>query len=73
MLSTAMAGGQRVSTIVAQLPPGTPVTTPRHHVQYVVTEHGVANLGLLPASERAQALIEIAHPDFRDALRQAAI
>jgi acyl-CoA hydrolase len=69
--STARPGGQPVSTIVAQLPPGTPVTTPRHHVQYVVTEHGVANLGLLTARERPHALIEIAHPDFRDQLRDA--
>lgn len=67
--SIATAGGQRVSTIAAQLPAGTPVTTPRHHVQYVVTEHGVANLGMLTARERADALIAIAHPDFRDALR----
>ncbi len=63
--STATVSDKRVSTIVAELPVGTPVTTPRHHVQYVVTEHGVADLGLLTASERAHALIEIAHPDFR--------
>ena len=37
------------------LPLGTPVTTPRHHVQYVVTEHGVANLGMLTARERARS------------------
>lgn len=66
--STALAGGQRVSTIVHQLPPGTPITTPRHHVQYVVTEHGIADLGMLSAGERARALIAIAHPDFRAAL-----
>jgi acyl-CoA hydrolase len=66
--STAMAGGQRVSTIVGQLPPGTPITTPRHHVQYVVTEHGIADLDLLSAGERARALIAIAHPDFRTGL-----
>lgn len=69
--STATANGQRVSTIVDALACGTPVTTPRHHVQYVVTEHGVANLGMLTARERAQALIDIAHPDFRDELRAA--
>lgn len=69
--STAQVSGTRVSTIVAQLPSGTPITTPRHHTQYVVTEHGVADLGMLTASERARALIEIAHPDFRDELRRA--
>jgi acyl-CoA hydrolase len=67
--STAKVDGRTVSTITACLPEGTPVTTPRHHVQYVITEHGVANLAMLTARERAQALIEIAHPDFRDELR----
>jgi acyl-CoA hydrolase len=67
--STARSAGERVSTIVAQLPTGTPVTTPRHHVQYVITEHGVADLGMLHDRDRRHALIEIAHPDFRDHLR----
>jgi acyl-CoA hydrolase len=70
--STATVNGQTVSSIVAELPPGTPVSTPRHHVQYVVTEFGVANLGMLSARERRAALIAIAHPDFRDALSQGA-
>jgi acyl-CoA hydrolase len=70
--STANVGGQAVSTIVGALPLGTPVTTPRHHVQYVITEHGVANLGMLTDTERARALVEIAHPDFRDELRSSA-
>jgi acyl-CoA hydrolase len=69
--SSAVASGTRVSTIVAQLPGGTPITTPRHHVQYVVTEHGIADLAMLSAAERSQALIEIAHPDFRAELRRA--
>ena len=63
--STATVNGQPVSTIVAALPPGTPVSTPRHHIQYVVTEYGVANLGMLTARQRREALIAIAHPDFR--------
>lgn len=70
--STVPVDGRAISTIVAALPLGTRVTTPRHHVQYVVTEHGVANLGMLTDDERAQALIAIAHPDFRDELRAAA-
>jgi len=69
--STATVAGQTVSTIVKQLPGGTPVSTPRHHVQYIVTEYGVANLGMLTDVQRAQALSEIAHPDFRDELRAA--
>ena len=48
---------------------GTRVTTPRHHVQYVVTEYGAVDLSMLSDSERPDALIELAHPDFRDALR----
>ncbi|MDX2169702.1 MAG: acetyl-CoA hydrolase/transferase C-terminal domain-containing protein [Deltaproteobacteria bacterium] len=63
--STATVNGAPVSSIVPALPAGTPVSTPRHHVQYVVTEHGIANLGMLTARERRAALIAIAHPDFR--------
>ena len=63
--ATATVDGKPVSTIVGSLPAGSPVTTPRHHVQYVVTEHGVANIGMLTARHRREALIEIAHPDFR--------
>jgi acyl-CoA hydrolase len=67
--STAMVAGKKVSTIVKALPLGTPVSTPRHHIQYVITEHGAANLGMLTDSERAQALVAIADPEFRDELR----
>ena len=67
--STVRVDGQALSTIVATLPRGARVSTPRHHVQYVVTEHGIANIGMLTDSERVEALIAIAHPDFRDALR----
>jgi acyl-CoA hydrolase len=69
--ATAKVAGQTISTIAKELPGGTPVSTPRHHVQYIVTEYGVANLGMLTDVQRAQALVEIAHPDFRDELRAA--
>ncbi|MGH7895024.1 MAG: acetyl-CoA hydrolase/transferase family protein [Candidatus Binatia bacterium] len=69
--STATVGGRAISTIVPELPGGTLVTTPRHHVQYVVTEHGAVDLSPLGDRARAEALIGIAHPDFRDALRVA--
>lgn len=69
--ASAVVNGTRVSSIVPALPLGTPVTTPRHHIQYVVTEYGVAHLTLLSARERAEALIAIAHPDFRAELRAA--
>lgn len=67
--STVEVNGETMSTIRETLPAGTPTTTPRHHVQYVVTEHGIANLGMLTARQRRAALIDIAHPDFRAALR----
>jgi acyl-CoA hydrolase len=68
--STVVVGGATVSTIVAALPRGARVSTPRHHVQIVVTEHGVADLSMLTHRERADALIGIAHPDFRETLRR---
>lgn len=59
--------GQRVSRIVPHFSADV-ITTPRSVVHYVVTEHGAANLAGLSAWERADALIALAHPDFRDAL-----
>ena len=64
--------GQLHSKLVPQLAPGTIVTTPRTCVQYVVTEYGVADLRYKSVSERARALIAIAHPDFRAELARAA-
>ena len=64
--------GQLCSKIVPQLAPGTIVTTPRTCVQYVATEYGVADLRYKSVSERARALIAIAHPDFRAELARAA-
>jgi len=48
------------------------VSIPRSYADYVVTEWGVAELLGKTHRERAEALIEIAHPDFRDELREAA-
>jgi len=67
--STARVGGERISTIVPALPAGTLVTTPRHHVQWVVTEHGAVDLSVLGDRDRARALVDLAHPDFRERLR----
>ena len=64
--------GKVSSRIVASLPTGAAVTTPRSDVQYVVTEYGCVNLKPLTIKERAHALISIAHPDFRDELTEAA-
>ncbi len=64
--------GKRVTRIVPALPPGTPVTVPRTYVDYVVTEHGIAELRGKTVRERVRALLEVAHPEFRDALRDEA-
>lgn len=68
--STAKGGG--LSRIVPHLKEGAGVVTSRADVHYVVTEHGVANLFGKNLRERAEALIAIAHPDFRDDLERAA-
>jgi acyl-CoA hydrolase len=57
---------------VPYLTEGARVTVPRHYAGYVVTEYGIANLAPLNERERALALIEIAHPKFRDELMKAA-
>jgi 4-hydroxybutyrate CoA-transferase len=59
-----------VSRIVLALGSEDVVTTGMHDVQYVVTEYGVADLEGKTTGERARALIEIAHPDFRPGLRE---
>lgn len=66
MPSTAKRG--TVSRIVANLSEGTPVTTSRNEVDYVVTEYGIAKMKGKTLKERAMSLINIAHPDFRDIL-----
>jgi acyl-CoA hydrolase len=68
--STVQVAGRARSRILAGVPPGGCVTTPRHQVDVVVTEWGAAELAGRTLAERAGALIRIAHPDFRDALRE---
>ena len=68
--STATSG--TVSRIVAELKPGAGVVTSRGDVHWVVTEYGAVNLHGKTVRERARALIEIAHPSFRDQLAEAA-
>ncbi len=60
-----------VPRIVPFLKPGAGVVTTRAHVQYVVTEYGVAYLFGKNLRQRAKALIEIAHPDDREMLEKA--
>lgn len=68
--STAKSG--KVSRVVPRLLGGT-VTDPRNDIQFVVTEHGSVNLKGLSIPQRARALIDIAAPEFRNALMQEAI
>lgn len=67
--STASKG--TISRIVPTLKPGAGVVTTRGHVHWVVTEYGAVNLHGLSLRKRADALISIAHPDFRAELRHA--
>lgn len=64
------AAGGKISRIVPRLEG--PVTTPRIDTHYVVTEFGSANLKGLSSTERAHALIGLAHSQFREELTAAA-
>jgi len=61
--------GKLQSKIMPKFPDNTVVTTSRNDVEYIVTEHGVANLKYKSILERTKSLINVAHPDFRDELR----
>jgi acyl-CoA hydrolase len=67
VLRSTAAGGE-VSRIRASLTPGSMVTTLKNTVDQIVTEFGVAEMRGRSISERARALISIAHPRFRDQL-----
>jgi 4-hydroxybutyrate CoA-transferase len=66
--STASDG--KISKICSCIDNGATVTTPRTDVHFIVTEYGIANLRGKSVPERAKALINIAHPDFRDKLNE---
>ena len=66
--STSTVDGQVVSRISAQLAAGSVITTPRHQLDVVATEFGIASLRGRTVRERATALAKIAHPDFRESL-----
>lgn len=61
-----------ISRLVSTLDVGAGVVTTRAHVDYVITEYGIAELRGRSLAERADALIQIAHPDFREALSREA-
>jgi len=66
--STAKQG--TVSRITAELSPGAGVVTTRGHIRWVVTEYGAVNLHGQSLRQRGEALISVAHPNFRAELRQ---
>ncbi len=63
---------EEISKIVPTLKPGAAVSLSRNDVDFVVTEYGAVQLRGLSIRQRAELLISIAHPKFRDELRQAA-
>jgi acyl-CoA hydrolase len=69
-LASSTKNGQ--SKIVPFLKEGAGVTTTRAHVHYIVTEYGIADLYGQNLRQRARALINIAHPDHREALERQA-
>ena len=69
MAMPSTTGKGKISKIVPFLDQGSAVTTSRNDVNYVITEYGIAQLRGKSLRKRAEALIEIAHPDFRDELR----
>jgi acyl-CoA hydrolase len=70
--STYDKDGHLQSRIVPWFGPGAVVTTPRHHVDVIITEYGAAELEGLTVRQRGEALAAIAHPLFRDELLYAA-
>jgi len=66
------AKGDTISRIVSTLTPGSGVVTTRAHVQYIVTEYGIADMRGKCTRDRAKELINIAHPNFREQLTKEA-
>jgi itaconate CoA-transferase len=67
----SVTNGGQATKIVPKIKGGS-ITDTRMDTHYVVTEHGMVNLKGRSLNERAELLIGIAHPDFRDELREAA-
>ena len=70
IVTHAASGDGENSGIIPYMEKGASITTLRHDVDYVVTEYGVANLIGKTQRERANALIEISHPNFKNWLKR---
>lgn len=70
--TSTLRDGSVVSKIVPMLKPGAGVVTSRNHVHYVVTEFGAAELYGKTVRQRTQALINVAHPQFREEITEKA-
>jgi acyl-CoA hydrolase len=68
--STALDG--KLSRIVPTFEAGTVIMIPMVYLDYLVTEYGIANLDCKSRRERAEAIISVAHPAFRNELKRAA-
>jgi acyl-CoA hydrolase len=66
--STSMVNGVLTSRILPQFPAGSVVSTPRHQLDIIITEYGIAELEGRSIRERSRALAMIGHPQFRDEL-----
>jgi len=70
--TTKLKDGTLITRIAAMLKQGAGVVTSRNHVRFIVTEYGVADLYAKTIRQRAQQLINIAHPEFRVDLEKQA-
>ncbi|MBI4936121.1 MAG: 4-hydroxybutyrate CoA-transferase [Actinobacteria bacterium] len=70
--SSSIVGDQLVTRILPMLPAGSVISTPRHQVDVIITEYGVAELAGRTIRERAMALAQVGHPDVRDELMAVA-
>lgn len=70
--STSTINGTLTSRILPQFPAGSVVSTPRHQIDVVITEFGIAELEGRTIRERSRALARISHPQFRDELLASA-
>ena len=69
-ISLRYAAGGKASRIETMFEAGRPITLTRFESFYIVTEYGIAKMRGISLRQRARNLIEIAHPDFRDEMKE---